>query len=229
MLLTAVVLTVTACSGRGDPPETSPEPQATSSGAPPGVPTLDPAGCPVTDELFCATAATVAAALTGRDAVGLVALSRQDTIDCAEVERRYVPGCETEEIVRGHGLSDADFTVDLVTTDVYAEWIDTLLAGFDPQYEDEYGDGTVRIVGVGTCGPDVPGRRTYHLAWTGGADGTTGPAQRVLGSFEFTFAADEWRIALAYVDSLAEWATSTPDPLREAFCSLAARRGEPPT
>jgi hypothetical protein len=73
-------------------------------------------------------------------------------------------------------------------------------------------------VGIGTCGPNELGRRTYHVAWTAALrDGAT-PAERMLGSFELTFV-DDWRIALSYVGSLTDWEAAQSDPLEEAFCA----------
>ena len=79
------------------------------------------------------------------------------------------------------------------------------------------GDGGVRVIGVGTCGPDVPGRRTYHLAWTAGLSDGADASQRVLGSFEFTFDND-WRIALTYLDVLERWEAEHSNPLTDSFC-----------
>jgi hypothetical protein len=90
--------------------------------------------------------------------------------------------------------------------------------GSPPTYSDEFGDGSVRILGVGTCGPDIPGRRTYHLAWTAAASGAGGPVERLLSSFELTLANDEWRIALWYLGPLEEWEGQVADPMGNAFC-----------
>ena len=72
--------------------------------------------------------------------------------------------------------------------------------------------GDLAFQGVGTCGPDVPGQRTYHLAWSFG---------EYLGSFELTYA-DEWRIALIYLGERSSWETENPDGLGDLFCSAAA-------
>ena len=64
----------------------------------------------------------------------------------------------------------------------------------------------------------MPGRRTYHLAWTAGQrEGVPDASQRVLGSFELTFDSD-WRIALTYLDELQRWESAQPEPLEDAFC-----------
>jgi hypothetical protein len=90
------------------------------------------------------------------------------------------------------------------------------MAGVDPSFADDVGSGDVRVLGVGTCGPDIPGRRTYHLAWTVAAS-DAGPPERLLGSFELTFEED-WRIALWYLGPLDAWGAEQPDPLELAFC-----------
>ena len=48
-------------------------------------------------------------------------------------------------------------------------------------------------------------------------DGDGGPRRRMVGSFELTDAED-WRIALWYLDTLEAWQSGGDDPLTEAFC-----------
>jgi hypothetical protein len=179
---------------------------------------LDPSGCPVRDAAFCATAVEVADALAAGDAERLLELSRVDRIECAEVVVEYFPGCATSDVVEGHGLSGPDLIVDLVDRDLYMDWLVAMTTGVDASFTDDLGDGAVQLVGIGTCGPDQPGRRTYHVAWTAAlrVDGTS--AERMLGSFELTFA-DDWRIVLSYVGSFTDWNAAQPDPLDEAFCA----------
>ena len=111
-------------------------------------------------------AAEAANALAAGNADHLLELSRSDTIMCVDVEREYFPGCESQEVLDGYGLSGPDFVVDLVALDAFAAELEAITGGVDPSFSDEHGDGAVRVIGVGTCGPDEPGRRTYHLAWT---------------------------------------------------------------
>ena len=203
----AAVLIVTACSSGRD--------ASTSTTQPPT--TLNAAGCPVTDEAFCVTATRVANALASMNTEELLELSREDTIDCADMVQDYFPQCRTSDVLEGHGLSDADLIVELVSEDAYRERLDTITSGLDTAFSDELGDGAVRVIGVGTCGPDVPGRRTYHLAWTAGLSDGADASQRVLGSFEFTFDND-WRIALTYLDVLERWEAEHSNPLEESFC-----------
>lgn len=168
-----------------------------SCGAPQATPNSE--GCPIDDEAACGIAVEAANALAAKDAGRLVELSRTDTITCSEVARDYFPGCAKAQTLEGHGLSDAELTVEFVDEDAYEARVDSLLETIiEP----------VEILGIGTCGPDEPGRRTYHVAWTSGSN---------LGSFELTYV-DDWRIALPYFDSLANWESQQGDPLRNAFC-----------
>jgi hypothetical protein len=179
---------------------------------------LDTSRCPVRDAAFCATAVDVADALAAGDAGRLLELSRVDRIECADVEVEYFPGCSTNDVVEGHGLSGPDFIVDLVDRDRYMDWLVTTTTGIDASFTDDLGDGAVQLVGIGTCGPDQPGRRTYHVAWTAAIRVGDTPADRMLGSFELTFA-DDWRIVLSYIGSLTAWEAAQPEPLDEAFCA----------
>jgi len=161
-------------------------------------------------------------ALLAGDAAAVVAHSREDIIDCSEIAREHFPGCATADVLEGYGRSDAGLIVEFVDADTYAATITEVLDEIDPSYGDELGDGSMRLVGVGTCGPDEPGRRTYHLAWTAGRSGADGaPPTRVLGSFEFGSRAPdgEWRIILTYVDTLEAWEVTQADPMRSAFCA----------
>ena len=159
--------------------------------------TLNSGGCPIDDEAACGIAIEVANAMAAKDAGRLVELSRTDTINCAEVARDYFPGCAKAETLEGHGLSDAELTVEVVDEAGYEARVDSLLETINEPVE---------ILGIGTCGP--PGRRTYHVAWTSGSN---------LGRFELTYV-DDWRIALTYFDSLPNWESQQGDPLRNAFC-----------
>ena len=162
-------------------------------------------------------AAEAATALAAGNADQLVELSRSDTINCVDVSREYFPGCESQEVLNGYGLSGPDLLVELVARDAFAEELEAITASVDPSFSDEHGDGAVRVVGVGTCGPDVPGRRTYHLAWTAALREGGEPATRSLGSFEWLFV-DDWRIVLTYRGALADWEAAQTNPLDDAFC-----------
>jgi hypothetical protein len=195
--------------------------QGDGSGTTPTPPTpdtvVDSSGCPVEDEAYCDVATGAANAFAAGDDEALLELSRVDTIDCDEVAAEYFPDCEPGGVLQGYGLSDPHFLVRFVDENAYSDHLDTITGRVDLSFSDDLGDGSLRIIGVGTCGPDVPGRRTYHLAWTIAYRQGDGDTERVLGSFEFTFA-DDWRIALTYVGTLAEWRTEQADPLHQAFC-----------
>lgn len=214
-LIVAVTLAAAACASDGDASEAGP----TASSATPSAPAaLDLSGCPVDDEAFCGTAFDVATALSSQDEDSLLSLSRSTTIDCAEVARRYFPGCASDDVLEGYGTSGATFLVEVLGRPAYRRQLEAVVGAIDPSYTDELDGGSAQVLGVGTCGPDIPGRRTYHLAWTAAAAETGGDAERLLGSFELTLEDDEWRIALWYIDTLELWEAEQPDPLTSAFC-----------
>ncbi len=204
-----IVVIATACSG-------GVEPATTLRQAAPTTTVLDPSGCPVADESFCVVAADVGNALAAGDVDRLLALSRVDRIVCADVAIEHFPGCTAGGVLEGHGVSNADQLVELVGDSEYRAHLDEILGALDPAYSDEHGTGDVRLLGVGTCGPDQPGRRSYHVAWTAAMDLDAG-TERVAGSFELTFR-DNWRIALSYLDTLERWEQTDQDPFSDAFC-----------
>ena len=215
-----VAAALTACGSESDPvlaPSSSETAATTTSASPIGPLTYDMSKCPVDDEAFCETAVDAVEALQAADTDRLFALSREDRLVCARVNQDYFPGCETQEVLVGHGSSGANFSVEVLDDETYREHLDAILTNLDPSFSDELGDGSVRVIGVGTCGPDIPRRRTYHLAWTAAVSEQGAPAERVLGSFEFTFE-DDWRIALWYLDTLDEWEAEQPETLELAFC-----------
>jgi hypothetical protein len=209
-----VGLLLLACTSGAESPTATSSPSAGAS--PSDVPTYEAATCPVPDETFCETAAEVIRALQAGDAARLFELSRADRLVCAEVAAEYSPGCEGDDVLEGHGLSGPDFIVEVVDAARYRARLEDVMGSLDPSFSDDLGGGEVRVVGVGTCGPDIPGRRTYHLAWTAAASEDVSP-QRLLGSFELTFE-DDWRIALWYLGPLDEWEAEQPEPLELAFC-----------
>jgi hypothetical protein len=56
------------------------------------------------------------------------------------------------------------------------------------------------------------------VAWTAAASEPGGPVERLLSSFELSFADDEWRIVLWYLGPLHGWEGEVTDPLENAFC-----------
>lgn len=214
--LTAAALVCLALGGcasdGGGGPDPSPQPSPGASASP-----YEIGSCPVADEAFCATAIDVIDALLTGDAERLFALSRKSRLVCAQLAIEYFPACERDEVLRGYTLSGANFIVEVVDEEGFRGQLEAIVRGIDPSFSDDLGHGSVRVIGVGTCGPDIPGRRTYHLAWTAAAGELGASAERLLGSFELTFE-DEWRIALWYLDTLRAWESEQNDPLELAFC-----------
>jgi hypothetical protein len=68
----------------------------------------------------------------------------------------------------------------------------------------------VTVIGVGTCGPDDPDRRSYHLAFW-----TVNEKERRGGSLELVRREGAWSIGLLYADSLENWKTVYADPETE--------------
>ena len=73
------------------------------------------------------------------------------------------------------------------------------------------------MLGVGTCGPADPTRRSYHLAFTAGLRGDGAP-ERWLGSLEFVMREGRWSVGLVYVDSVTAWRKEHRDPYRGIAC-----------
>ncbi len=96
----------------------------------------------------------------------------------------------------------------------YRSRLEAAVGAIVPEFSDGHGDGAVRLLGVGTCGPDEPGRRSYHLAWTAAMGDEP---RRMVGSFEL-IDGDDWRIALWYLDTLEAWQSGGDDPFTDAFC-----------
>ena len=173
--------------------------------------------CPIPDDAFCGTAVAAIEALQAGDSDRLFALSRDDRFVCAKLAAEYFPDCGVRDNLEGYALSGPTFLVEVVGGLAYRKRLEAIVSNLDPSYSDDLGNGDVRVLGVGTCGPDVPSRRTYHLAWTAAVREAVAPAARVLGSFEFTFVED-WRIGLLYQGPLDEWEREQTSPLELAFC-----------
>jgi hypothetical protein len=204
-----------SCSSEAGTPEPS---SIVSAGTPTPSSRLDPSACPVQDEAFCGTAQEIVSSLSGGEGASLVPLSRSTRIDCDEVEREYFPACASEDVLEGYGISGAGLLVEVLGRRAYRQQLEAIVGGVDATYSDELGGGSVQLIGVGTCGPDIPGRRTYHLAWTAAVAEAGSPSERLLGSFEVTFDDEEWRIALWYLDTLERWEAEQTDPLTDSFC-----------
>jgi hypothetical protein len=189
LLALGVLLALTACGGDE---ESAP---ATSGEAAPAAFTTD--GCPVDDPAACERAALAAAALQEGDTAALVELSYADTFVCDDLPAEMFPDCAPGETLEGHAVTGADGKIRILSPE---------------EYEARLGElAEVTIAGVGTCGPDDPDRRSYHLAfWS--PDGEEG------GSLELVRREGEWSIGLLYADSLESWRTVYDDPETELAC-----------
>lgn len=218
LVATVVVgLMLVGCMSADRSPGTSRSATTTPSPPQAGPLRYEVTACPIPDEAFCGTAAAVIEALQAADSDRLFALSRDDRFVCAKLAAEFFPTCDERDSLEGYVLSGPNFLVEVVGDRAYREQLDAIVSNLDPSFSDELGNGDVRVLGVGTCGPDVPNRRTYHLAWTAAVREAVAPAARVLGSFEFTFVED-LRIGLWYRGPLDEWEREQTDPLELAFC-----------
>ncbi|MGH2636156.1 MAG: hypothetical protein ACRDHU_08435, partial [Actinomycetota bacterium] len=178
-------------------------------------------GCPVDDEAFCARAAEAARALVAGDAAALLELSRPERFECTDVDVEFFPACETSSVLEGYPLTDARFAIEVLDRSAYRRQLDAILSSIEASYSDEQGDGSPTILGVGTCGPPDPERRSYHLVWTAAASEGGSEPERLLGSFEFTYDHD-WAIALWFLDTVDGWGQVYTDPFAEIGCAGAA-------
>ena len=145
----------------------------------------------------CERAALAATALEEGEIAALVELSYADTFVCDDLPAEIFPGCAPGETLEGHAVTGADGKIEILSAQDYGARLAEL--------------GEVMVASVGTCGPDDPDRRSYHLAfWT--ADGSEG------GSLELVRREGEWLIGIVYADSLENWKTVYDDPEAELAC-----------
>jgi hypothetical protein len=71
------------------------------------------------------------------------------------------------------------------------------------------GLGEAVVLGVGTCSPDDPARRSYHLAFEAGDQ---------LGSLELVRRDGEWRVGMLFADTEEGWKEQFADPRTELAC-----------
>ncbi len=158
-------------------------------------------GCPIDDPDFCARATEAANAFLAGSADELVALSRADRFDCAEVPAELFPQCEPGQVLSGHAASGGNAQFEVLDAPEYRDRLDELV-----------GD-RAEIRGVGTCGPEDPERRSYHLSF-GAAPG----GEPWLGSLEFVFRDGTWSIGVLYADSVEAWGSQFANPETELAC-----------
>jgi hypothetical protein len=189
VLALALVLALAACGGD--------EESAPSTGAEAPSAAFAAAGCPVDDPAACERATLAAAALQEGDTTALVELSYADTFVCDDLPAEMFPDCAPGETLEGHAVTGADGKIAVLASQDYEARLAEL--------------GEVNVAGVGTCGPDDPDRRSYHLAFWA-SDGAEG------GSLELVRRDGEWSIGIVYADSLENWETVYDDPEAELAC-----------
>jgi hypothetical protein len=96
-----------------------------------------------------------AGSVENRDANQLLELSRADRIVCADVATEYFPACRSHDVLRGYGSGGPDFVIEMLDEDAYHQ-LEAILGAIDPTSADELGEGEIRFLGVGTCGPRHP-------------------------------------------------------------------------
>lgn len=153
------------------------------------------AACPVDDAALCGRAAAVANALVADDVGRLVELSHAEEFRCDEVPVDLFPDCASGRTLLGHASTDADGQIAILSEEEYR----TRLASL----------GRPAVLGVGTCGPDDPDRRSYHLAFE---------SDEVLGSLELVRREGKWSIGMVFADSSSDWRKQFDDSRAELAC-----------
>jgi hypothetical protein len=188
-LLVALVALLALVACGGDEESTPPTSSETSPAA------FAAAGCPVEDPELCARAATAATALHEGDTAGLMELSYADTFVCDDLPPHLFPDCSPGATLEGHAVTGANGKIRVLSAEDYEARLAEL--------------GEVEVTGIGTCGPDDPDRRSYHLAFWAASEG---------GSLELVRREGEWAIGIVYVDSIERWKTVYADPEAELAC-----------
>ena len=130
-----------------------------------------------------------------------------------------MPACTAGAVLTGHPLIDSRPVIEVLDPAIYAAQNESVMGNVDPSFEDEHGDGAVQVLGVGTCGPDIPERRSYHVAFTAGVSAEDGATERLVGSYELNLLDGEWLIGTAFLDTYDDWLDAYQDPLREHGCN----------
>jgi len=223
----ALALALGACGGpvvSSPPPSSQPTPAAVSptpSAASSDAGSLGPfraEGCPLDDEPACESAAELAQAIVDADGGTIVGLSRIDTFTCSELDPALFPGCATADVLEGHAVGVADGPIEVLG---HRRRLDDLATSVDPTFVDELGDGRARILGMSSCGPSDPARRSHYVAWTA-ATAFGAPPVRTFGMYELTFRDDGWRIGVLYIDVDRVWVAEGADPLPAIACGVTA-------
>jgi hypothetical protein len=186
VLVIAALLALAACGGNGEGAEETGPHETTGFAA---------AGCPVDDPGLCAQAAVAATALQQGNTGRLVELSYADTFVCDDLPPDLFPDCSPGAALEGHAVTGADGKIRVLSPEDYEARLAEL--------------GEVTVTGIGTCGPDDPDRRSYHLAFWAANEG---------GSLELVRREGRWSIGLVYADSIENWRTVYADPRAEMAC-----------
>jgi hypothetical protein len=218
-----VGLLLAAC-GAGSAPvpaagQTTTSPATTPTAPAPRLTHFAASGCPVRDTDFCERAARAANALVTGDVVALMTLAGLEEFDCAQLPAGMVSNCRPGRTLRGVAAFTVETKMTVYPVAIFQQRVADWLARTDTAYTDERGTGEVTVYGVGTCGPDDPQRRSYHLAFAAAQRGDAGAAtERWLGSLEFVLRGDVWVFTLMYLDTVAHWRTEYADPFGQAAC-----------
>jgi hypothetical protein len=177
-------------------------------------------GCPVPDTAFCARGTQAATALVAGDVSTLMGLTWEETFVCDEVPANMVTGCASGKVLKGYAVFDgAAGNMRVYDANAYRQQLTQLLDRVDPAFSDARGGGAVNVLGVGTCGPADPTRRSYHVAFTAALRGDGAAAsERWLGSLEFVMRDGNWVFALMYLGSVADWMKQYGDPFTQFAC-----------
>ncbi len=132
----------------------------------------------------CAFAAVVAGALVAGDAETITEASRAADFVCDDETDLPLPGCAPGITLTGHPLIDSRPVIEVLDGEAYAAQNQAILGNVDPSFTDDQGDGAMQVLGVGTCGPDIPERRSYHVAFTAAVTAEDGGTERLVGSYE---------------------------------------------
>jgi hypothetical protein len=216
LLGTVVVALLAGCAAgsRSPAPVTSAPPAAGPT------PTeLARSGCPVDDADFCPRAVIAANSLLTGTAADLLEVSAVETFTCDDMPAGMVSACGPGAVLTGHGVYSEASKITVVDPDDYPRWLDDLFGRVDAGYSDGRGSGRPGILGVGTCGPDDPDRRSYHVVFTVALRDPAGQAvRRWLGSVEFVRREGRWVTPLMYLDTVDAWRAVHGDPLRDIGC-----------
>ena len=199
-IVLAFALALAGCGGSQGGTQSEGEPPAPET---PAGQSLTVAGCPIDEAAFCERAAQAGNALVARDIERLVGLSRVERFSCTTMPVDLFPQCKSRPAVQGYSTFDGRFEFLLVGRKAYSSHIREILRATD-----------LEIQGVGTCGPDVPENRSYHLFFSADRGG-----EPWLGSLEFVFRDGAWWIGVFYVDTVQAWRKEYADPVEEMGCS----------